>query len=260
VEELWEMRMMTNVKLRLIETDFKKRICASLGEEISTGTEGVQVIPIPMNDSRFQTTTKKEHFLSTKTSMGIDFLLLGKAATKLRYIPEMYFLAAMSMSHALVPLFVEASTVLSIPTPNAIQVRKKGIQGDGPVADLLTADQRLNVVLSFVKEKQDSHVSYGNHQIRLNYGMDFIGIINPWGSKTLVSIRSLPGFSYGIENLAGIASVFNYGIQRPTIEVLGRLALYVLHLAYTGEPGEPVDSTLLIDRILPSVGVLQEVG
>ncbi|MCK5238192.1 MAG: hypothetical protein KAR33_01520 [Candidatus Thorarchaeota archaeon] len=257
-EERWENMMTGSVQLRLIEKDFKQRIRDSLGEEMCTGIHEIQVIPIPVTDPRFQTVTKKEHFLSSKTSMGIDFMLLGKAQTKRRYMSEIYVLSALSVSSTVAPVFIEAAIIVDTPTPYPLFFSKKSLLGEGPLTDLLTVDERLGSIIMLVSENHNTFVDQGNRRIKINLDMEFkVGII-PMKNRTLVAMRSLAGFSYGLDDLVGVVHVFNYGIQRPAIEILGRLAFYVQHLAYDGVPSQSEDSEFLIGKVLHSVGMLKE--
>ncbi|MHA1906487.1 MAG: hypothetical protein ACW98Y_04270 [Candidatus Thorarchaeota archaeon] len=250
--------MTGRTQLRLIEKDFKQRIRDSLGEEMCTGINDIQVIPIPVTDPRFQTVTKKEHFLSSKTSMGIDLMLLGKAQTKQRYLSDLYVLAALSFSSAVAPVFIEAGIIVNAPSPFPLFFSKKNLHGEGPLTDLLSADERFNSLMMLVNENYSSLVDHGNSRIKMNLDMEFNGGIIPMKNQTLVAMRSLAGFNYGIESLVGVVNVFNYGIQRSAIEILGRLAFYVKHLAYEGSPSPSEDSYFLIGNVLHSLGILQE--
>ncbi len=249
---------MSRTKIRLLETDFKKRIAASLGESLCRGVEDIQVIPIPIDDPTYQTRSWKEHFFSTKTEMGLDLILFAKTITTRHYMSPFYALAALSVSNTVVPIFVEGALILDSPTPFPILVNKKGLNGRGPVQDLVRVDNRFRILLESIKDEVRERIPVGNTNIRLNLDMSFETGVFPLEAKTVIGMRSLADCGGFFDNLAGVLQVLSYGFPRPTIELLGRLAYYTKHLDYSGKPHEQIEDRFLIQELLKTTGILQE--
>jgi len=248
----------SRTKIGLLERDFKKRVHDSLGKDFSRAGDYIQVISMPIDDPRFHTSSRKKHLVSTQTSMGLDLLLFAKVATHKSYIPTIYAMSALSVSSSIVPVFVEAATIIDSKSPFPVMISKYKKKGKGPVYDLVKVDSRFQKLLRLIKEKASLLADVGNRRVRLKMDMSFETGIIPMGTKSLIAMRCLADYQGNVDTLGGLLPVFNYGFPRPALELMGRLAYYTKYLAYSGPANEDVEQHFLIQKVLDATGVLEE--
>lgn len=251
--------MSVRTKIGVLERDFLKRVHASLGDGFSRGSERIEVSSLPVDDPHFQTTSHKEHFRSTKTSMGLDLIIYARVPTYKSYIPILYAIAALSISRTIAPVFLEAATIIEGTSPFSLYITKDLIESNGPISNLIDVDSRFQNLLRHIKVKGTAYEKFSGISVNLDVDMPFeIGVI-PKGTRTMIAMRCVAEFRGRLDNVAGLFPVFNYGFPRPALEMMGRLAYYTEYLNYSGISGERSSRySFLIEKVLQAKGVLEE--
>ena len=250
--------MFGRTEIGLLERDFLKRVHASLGDGFSRGTQHIEVSSLPVDDPRIHSTSHREHFLSTKTSLGLDLILYARVPTHKSYIPMLYAIAALSISRTIAPVFLEAATIIKGTSPFSLHITKDAVESIGPVSNLIEVDSRFQNLLQYIKVKGTSYTKLSNTRVSLDLDMPFeIGVI-PIGERTMIAMRCVAEFRGGLDNVGGVLPVFNYGFPRPALEMMGRLAYYTEYLNYSGLSGARSKHSFLIEKVLQAKRVLEE--